>query len=76
MKVSKKDYRTMKRMLTLFIKSPIRYKNTMYIFEDFCEYYVDEILYIECVLSSGELKSILISITEMFKICYPKVVLY
>ena len=73
MKVPKTDYKTQKEMLTKCIGQHIIYQGKMYTLVDFFEYSVNDKPIVECVLSLGDKKSITVSITEIFQICYPNV---
>lgn len=74
MKVSETDYKTQKEMLTKYIGQHIIYQGKMYTLVDFFEYSVNDKPIVESVLSLGDKKSITVSITEIFKICYPTVI--
>lgn len=75
MKVSKTDYKTMKEMLSPFLLKQVAYNSKQYHFMDYCQYTVNDILYIECILCiKDETKTI--PIIEMIRICYPDVIIY
>lgn len=73
--VSKTDYKTMKEMLSPFLLKWVAYDGKPYRFMNYCQYTVNDILYIECVLCiEAETKTI--PIIEMIRICYPDVIIY
>ena len=74
MKVSKTDYKTQKEMLTEYISQHIIYQGKIYTLVDFFEYLVNDKPIVECVLSFRDEESITVPIIEIFKVCYPTVI--
>lgn len=74
-KVSKTDYTIMKNMLLPYLTREIAYNGKSYRFMNYCEYAVNNILIIECVLCI-ENETITIPIIEMVRICCPDVIIY